>query len=144
VADLLLSSRNVELAACALDYLFRRDGGAPNDETRQLAAALAIAVPQRAARLPGLLAAIGPQAAAAVKAQARRIAASRFDDESAGSASSVTVTLSVSEAARIAGVSRQAIRAAAAAGRLVATKDLTGAWRITTTALHEWLEERHK
>jgi excisionase family DNA binding protein len=72
------------------------------------------------------------------------MAASRFDDASAGSASSVTVTLSVSEAAQIAGVSRQAIRAAAAADRLVATKDLTGAWRITTSALHEWLEERHQ
>lgn len=144
MADLLLSSRNVELAACVLEKLLRCDGGAPNDDIRQLAAALAIAVPLRAARLPELLAAIGPQAAAAVKAQARRMAASRFDDASAGSASSVTVTLSVSEAAQIAGVSRQAIRAAAAADRLVATKDLTGAWRITTSALHEWLEERHQ
>jgi excisionase family DNA binding protein len=148
VADLLLSSRNVELAARVLERVLRRDGGVPNDDMRQLAAALAIAVPLTAVRLPHLLLAIGPQATAAVKAEVRCMdilrAASKFDGESTESASSFTVTLSVSEAARIAGVSRQAIRAAAAAGRLAATKDKDriGAWRITVPALDKWMEAR--
>jgi len=146
VAGLLLSSRSAEVAACALETAlraYRRDGRAPNEETRQLAVALATAVPLTAVRLPALLAAAGSQAAAAVKAEARRIAASRLDPDAAGSASSLTAALSASEAARLAGVSSQAIRAAAAAGRLVARKDrITGAWLIDVVALDEWIGAR--
>jgi hypothetical protein len=41
-------------------------------------------------------------------------------------------------------MSSQAIRAACAAGRLVASRDrITGAWWITAGALDEWQEERH-
>jgi hypothetical protein len=147
VAGLLLSGRSAEVAACALETAlrdYRRNGRAPNSETRQLAVALAAAVPLMAVRLPLLLAAAGPQAAAAVKAEARRIAASRVDPDGAGSASSATAALSASEAARIVGLSSQAIRAAAAAGRLAARKDrITGAWLIDATALDEWMGARN-
>jgi integrase len=146
VAGLLLSSRSAEVAACALETAlraYRRDGRAPNDETRQLAVALATAVPLMAVRLPLLLAAAGPQAATAVKAEARRIAASGLDPDGAGSASSLTAALSASEAARLTGVSSQAILAAAAAGRLAARKDrITGAWLIDIVALDEWIGAR--
>jgi hypothetical protein len=141
VAGLLLSGRSAEVAACALETAlrdYRRNGRAPNEETRQLALALATAVPLVAAALPALLDAAGPQAAAAVKAEARRMAASRLDPDGAGPAGSVTAALSVSEAARIAGVSSQAIRAACADGRLPASKDqIRGTWLITAVALDQ-------
>jgi hypothetical protein len=146
VAGLLLSGRSAEVAACALETAlraYRRDGRAPNDETRQLAVALATAVPLMAVRLPLLLIAAGSQVAAAVKAEARRIAASGLDPDGAGPAISFPAALSASEAARLAGVSSQAIRAAAAAGRLAASKDrITGAWVITASALDEWMGAR--
>jgi excisionase family DNA binding protein len=145
-AELLLSGRSAEVAACALETAlrdYRRNGRAPNEETRQLALALATAAPLVAVTLPALLDAAGPQAAAAVKAEARRTAASRLDRYGAGSASSVTAALSASEAARIAGISGQAIRAACADGRLPASKDqIRGTWLITAAALDEWMGRR--
>jgi hypothetical protein len=146
VADVLLSERHAKRAAVALEMaltVYRRNGQAPDPDTRETAALLATAVPLLAARLPALLDAAGPQTAAAVKAEARRTAASGLDQERAGSASSLTAALSASEAARLAGVSSQAIRAAAATGRLAASKDrVTGAWLIATSALYEWMEGR--
>ena len=127
----LLSQRHAKRAAVALEMalnVYRRNGQAPDGDTREAAALLAAADPLTAVKLPLLLAAAGPQAAAAVKAEARRIAASGLDPDAAGPASSLTAGLSASEAARLAGVSSQAIRAAAAAGRLAASKDrITGA-----------------
>jgi hypothetical protein len=148
MADLVgLTERQVTYVACALDaslFAARRDEGAPGLELRQLAAGIALAVPSAAVKLPSLLDTAGPQATAAVKAEARRTAARRLDRDGAGSASSVTAALSASEAARLAGVSSQAIRAAAAAGRLAASKDrVTGAWAITASALDDWRDGRN-
>jgi hypothetical protein len=146
--DLLrLTERQITYLGCALDaslFAARRDEGVAGEELRQLAARIALAVPAAAVKLPSLLDAAGPQVAAAVKAQARRTGASRLDGDGAGPASSGTATLSTSEAARLACVSPQAIRAAAAAGRLVASKDrITGAWAIGVTALGDWSEGRN-
>jgi|HubBroStandDraft_3_1064219.scaffolds.fasta_scaffold115646_2 hypothetical protein len=141
-----LTERQITYLACALDaslFAARRDEGAASEELRQLTARIALAVPSAAVKLPSLLDAAGPQTAAAVKAEARRTAARRLDPDGAGPASSVTAALSASEAARQAGVSSQAIRAAAAAGRLAARKNrITGAWAITASALDDWLEGR--
>ncbi len=122
-----LTERQITYLACALDAAllasqFQRHGGSPGEELRQLAARISLAVPCAAvkpcgrANLPSLLDMACPQVAAAVKAEAKRMFASRLDRAGAGSASSVTVTLTVREAARLAGVSPQAIRAAAAPG----------------------------
>ena len=152
--DLLgLTERQITYLACALDaslFTAQRNGGVPGGELRQLAALIALAVPSAVVKpsgvvkLPSLLDTAGPQAAVAVKGQARRMAASRLDPHGAGPASSVTATLSASEAACLAGVSRQAIRAAAApGGRLVASKSqVTGEWRIAPEALEEWMKGR--
>ena len=142
-----LTERQMTYLALALDvslFAARRDEGAAGEELRQLTARIALAVPAAAVKLPTLLDAAGPQAAAAVRAQARGRAASRLDRDGAGPTSSVTAALSASEAARLAGVSSQAIRAAAAAGRLAARKNrITGAWAITASALDDWLEGRN-
>lgn len=144
--DVLLSERHAKRVAVFLEIaldVYRRNGQAPDEDTRAAAALLAVAVPEVAVRLPLLLAAAGPQAATVVKAEAMRLAASKVDVDGAGSASSAVAALSASEAARIAGVSSQAIRAAAAAGRLAASKDrITGAWQITPSALDEWMGVR--
>lgn len=154
MADLAgLTERQVTYLACALDASLcasQRNGGTPGEELRQLAALIALAVPcavvnpPGVVKLPSLLDTAGPQVTAAVKAKARRMLASRFDPEGAGSASSITATLSASEAARLAGVSPQAIRAAAArGGSLVASKSkVTGEWRIAPEALEEWMKGR--
>lgn len=148
-----LTERQVNYLALALDaslFAAPRNGGVPRDDLRQLATRIALAVPcavvkpSGEVRLPSLLDTAGPQVTAAVKAKARRMFASRFDSEGARSASSVTATLSASEAARLVGVSSQAIRAACATKRLAASKDrITGAWQITASALDEWQEARH-
>ncbi len=142
-----LTERQITYLACALDaplLVGQRNGRAPGEELRQLAALIALAVPSAAVKLPSLLDAAGPQAAAAVKAQARRTAASRLDPDGVGPASSVTATLSASEAARLAGVSSQAIRAACANDKLAACKSaVSGEWQIAPAALEEWMEERH-
>jgi hypothetical protein len=142
-----LTERQITYLACALDaplLVGQRNGRAPGEELRQLAALIALAVPSAAVKLPSLLDAAGPQAAAAVKSEARRMATSRLDPGAGEPASSITATLSAGEAARLVGVSSQAIRAAAAVGRLAASKDrITGAWAITASALDDWREGRN-
>jgi hypothetical protein len=156
--DLLgLTERQVNHLAASLDAALyvalagaKRNGTEPGAELRQLAALIALAVPSAVVnpageiQLPSLLDAAGPQAAVAVKVEARRMAASRFDQDRVGSASSIPATLSASEAARIAGVSSQAIRAAAAPrGPLEASKSkVTGEWRIVPEALDDWMRRR--
>jgi len=150
VPDVQLTEREAALVAVALEPTLyatfgrgSRNGLLPTAELCQLAAKLAAAVPEVAVKLPSLLDIAGPQARAAVRAEARRVAASRLDQDGAGAAGSVTALLSASEAARLAGVSSQAIRAAAAAGRLAARKDrVTGVWLIDATALAVWEEAR--
>lgn len=147
MVHLLLSGQSATHAAVAVEEVLRAHSrNSPHLDVawRQLAAALALAVPLTSQGLPCLLAAAGPEATAAVKAEVRRIAGSRFDiDRDTGEKSSA-VTMPASKAAQIAGVSSRAIRAAAADGRLAATKDQnTGTWRITTAGLYEWQEKRH-
>ena len=144
--DVLLPERPAKRAAVLLEMalnVYRQNGQAPDQDTREAAALLATADPLTAVRLPLLLAAAGPQAAAAVKAEARRIAASRLDRDGPGSPISVTAALSASEAARIADVSSQAIRAACADGRLAACKSAASEWQIAPAALEEWMVSRH-
>jgi len=141
-----LTERQITYLALALNtslFAAQRHGSAPGEELRQLAQ-IALAVPSAAAKLPSLLDAAGPQAAAAVKSEARRMTASRLDPGAGEPASSITAALSAGEAARLAGVSSQAIRAAAASGRLAASKDrITGAWAITASALADWKDGRN-
>jgi hypothetical protein len=142
----LLSDRAVEEAAKALNGQLRtneRNGKWPPDKfLRQAAAEYAAAVPLTAADLGWLLAAAGPEVAAAVRAQARATAGSATCADRAPRATSVM--LSATEAAAKAGVSDQAIRAACAAkDKLAATKSrVSGEWRITLEALDQWMRRR--
>ena len=143
--DARLEERHARKAAMGLERaleLARANYQPPDEDVRETAALFAAAVPLTAVNLPLLLLAAGPQVARAVKVEARRLAASRLDPGGAGPASSV---LTVREAARIAGVSCQAIRAAAAADRFAgARKDpVTGVWQIPAAALEVWMEERN-
>ena len=113
----------------------RRDGLAPSAEMRELAAELAELVPVAVARLPGVLHAAGPEAAAFARSQAR---------SAAGSAACPQLTpLGCSEASARAGVSSRAVRQASAAGRLPARKHpITGIWLIDPGDLARWMEAR--
>jgi excisionase family DNA binding protein len=135
--DLLLSGEQAETVALVLEYALRtaRRNGAPAGRLRDLADVTAVAVPMLAARLPEVLRAAGPETAAAVKAQAARAAGNGQAPE--------TAWLGASEAARVADVDARTVRAAAAAGRLAASKDrVTGEWRITAADLDRWMEAR--
>jgi Helix-turn-helix domain len=146
-----LASDETALFVIFLNAFFRehRDAHVPT-AMRQLAvkAALDVDGAAAAARSPALLRAIGPQAAGAAKVQAARIAASTDDGTALSRARSelpmpAGCLLPASEAARIAGVSAQAIRAACASTRLAAAKDkITGQWRISRPDLAEWMEGR--
>jgi len=143
--DVRLEERHARKAAQALERgleLSRINHQPPDEDVRETATLLAVAVPLTAVRLPLPLLAVGPQVARAVKVEARRLAASRVDAGGAGPASSV---LTVREAARVAGVTCQAIRAAAAADRFVGERKdpVTGVWRIPAAALEVWMEERN-
>jgi hypothetical protein len=151
MADLLLSGSQPELVAWLLEKLFREAGQRGvviPAELRRLAAETALAAAPSAVRMPMLLRAIGPQEAAAVKVQVARLAASADDGTEQDRARSELLlpagsSLPASEAARIAGVSVQAIRAACVSARLSAAKDkITGQWRISRPDLAEWMEGR--
>jgi Helix-turn-helix domain len=138
VAGVLLSEPCAVRAAIALNaylHVSRRNGQVPDEGVRQAAAELATAVPWAAVKLPSLLEAAGPQAAAAVKAHVGGSPASKT--------ASRPVYLRTSEAADAAGVTGQAIRAACNSGRLVARKStVIGEWQITPADLQEWMETR--
>jgi hypothetical protein len=145
IAAVHLTGQQAELVAYALERLFRlaaHDGITVIDaEFRQVAALVAIAAAPTAIRFPALLRTIGPQAAAQVKVQAARAAASA--DDPSGTGGPLSGALPAAEAARTAGVSAQAIRAACASRRLTATKNrINGEWRITRPDLAEWMEGR--
>ncbi len=138
VPQVVLEGAEIAQVAFALEVALsglRRNGRTPSAELRQVAAKIGAVVPLVAVCAPALLDAMGPQAAATVRAQA-----------SSTPASSAVVRpprLTSSEAARVASTSGQAIRAAAAAGRLPATKDrITGQWLIDPGDLAGWMESR--
>ena len=137
--ELVLRGPEVAQVAAALELALRtrrRNGHAPGGELRQLAAQVAVAVPLVAACLPALMAAAGPEAAAIVRAKV---------NGTAGSAAGMRpAPLASSDAARLAGVSGRAVRAACASGRLAATKSrITGKWLIDPGDLRKWTETRH-
>ena len=122
----------------------RRNGGVVHGEMRQLAAAVAAVAPLTAIHLPALLAAAGPDVAAAVKAQATGTGGSAPGADAAGLARSGRVSLSAATAARMAGVTSRAVRAACADGRLVARRSrITSEWRVSPDALDEWMRRRN-
>jgi hypothetical protein len=124
---------------------YKHNGKWPPDMVlRQAAAEYAAAVPWTAADLDWLLAAAGPEVAAAVRAEVGAVAGSAACAGAAGRAPSVL--LSVTEAAAKAGVSDRAIRAACAAkDKLAASKSrVSGEWRITPEALDEWMRRRRR
>ncbi|SRR5712691_6365202 len=137
--ELVLFGHDVVQVASAIELalrVHRRNGHAPDDRLRGLAAKVATAAPLVAVCLPALLDVAGPQAAAAVRAEASGTAAS--------ATASRSVSLASSEAARLAGVSGQAIRAACISGRLVARKSqITGEWQIDPADLAGWMEARN-
>jgi hypothetical protein len=145
--EVRLEERHARKAAIALEWaleLCRTNRQPPDQDLCETAALLATAVPLTAVKLPLLLLAAGSQAAGAAKAEARRMAASRLGPSGVGSASSASATLTVREAARRAGVSCQAIRAAAATDGIVAARKnpITGVWQIPSAALEVWMEKR--
>ncbi len=136
--EVTLSGAEVGQVAAALELTLsalRRNGRTPSAELSQVAVKVTLAIPLYAACLPALLDAAGPQASAAVRAKVSGMTASRAPVR--------PVFLGSSEAARVASTSGQAIRAAAAAGRLAATKDRTsGQWLIEPGDLQKWMESR--
>ena len=140
----LLSDHTVEEAAKGLNDKLRtydRNGQPPGKALRQAAAEIAAAAPLTAVDLPWLLAIAGPEVAAAVRAQARAAAGSATGADAALLAPSVM--LSATEAARMAGVSDRAVRAACAQDRLAASKSkVSGEWQIAPAALDEWMGRR--
>lgn len=140
----LLSDSAVEEAARALNAQLRTydcNGRPPDKRSRQAAAEIAAAVPLTAVHLPWLLDAAGPEVAAAVRAQARATAGNAAGADAEGLTSSVM--LSATEAARTAGVSDRAVRAACAEDRLAASKSkVSGEWRIAPAALEHWMGAR--
>jgi hypothetical protein len=140
----LLSDQAVEEAAKALNAqlrTYRCNGKPPDKRGRQAAAEIASAVPLMAVDLPWLLAAAGPEVAAAVRAEARAVPGSA---ECAGAGlRAPSMVLSATEAAGKAGVSDRAIRAAYAGGRLAASKSkISGEWQIAPAALDYWMGRR--
>jgi len=140
----LLSDQAVEQAVLALNDKLRtydRNGQPPGKALRQAAAEIAAAVPLTAVHLPWLLDAAGPEVEAAVRAQ---------DSGTAGSAAGAgaesltsSAMLSATEAARMAGVSDRAVRAACAEDRLAASKSkVSGKWQIAPAALEHWRRTR--
>ena len=114
----------------------RKDGFAPTREMRDVAAELARQVPCTVAKLPGVLHAAGPEAAAYARSQARSAAGSAACPRPA--------PLTVSEASSRAGVSGRAVRQWAAAGHLPARKHpITGVWLIDPGDLARCLEARN-
>jgi hypothetical protein len=140
----LLSDSAVEEAARALNSQLRTwdcNGKPPDKRRRQAAAEIATAVPLIAADLPWLLRAGGPEVEAAVRAQASGTVGSAAGAGVEGLAPSVM--LSATEAARMAGVSDRAVRAACAEDRLAASKSkVSGEWRIAPAALEHWRRTR--
>jgi hypothetical protein len=141
----LLSDRAVEEAAKALNVKLRLYDHhlPPNKRECQAAAEIAAAVPLTAAGLNWLLAAAGPEVAAAVRAQARATAGSAVGAKAPPWAPSVM--LSATEAAGR--VSDRAIRAACVSRshRLAASKSrVSGEWRIAPEALDEWMRRRRR
>jgi Helix-turn-helix domain len=145
--DLVLVDGEPEIVAWLLEGALRtagRNGVIIRGELRQLATATAIAAPAaEVVKMRALLAAAGPEVAAAVKAQASGIAGSADGAGVAELAGSGRASLSATTAARLAGVSSRAVREACADGRLPGRKSrITGGWRIAPAALREWMEER--
>ncbi len=138
VPQVLLAGAEVREVANDLELSLRtgrRNGCAPRAEQRTMAAKVGAAVPLVAITLPGVLNAMGPEAAAMVRAQA---------SGAAGSAARPRPSpLTASEASRAAGVSARAVRAAAQAGRLRAVRHKhTNEWQITPDDLREWMASR--
>lgn len=143
----LLSDQAAVEAAKALNgqlRIYKANGKWPPDKVlRQAAAEYAAAVPLTAVDLVWLLAAAGPEVAAAVRAQARATAGSATCAERVLRAASVL--LSATEAAARAGVSDRAIRAACAKDKLAASKSrVSGEWHVSPQALDHWMRMRRR
>jgi hypothetical protein len=136
--ELHLRGAEVRQVAIALEITLRThrcNGRVPDGELRDLAVKVGAAVPLVAVCLPGVLDAMGAEAADIVKSQAA---------DAAGKAKVARPgPLGCSEASRQAGVSARAVRAAAQVGRLAARKHkVTGAWVIETADLRKWMRNR--
>jgi len=137
MGQMLLSGRQPELLAWLIEYAFRsadhRDSAGA--ELRQLATQAALTEPAAAVRMTALMRAIGPEAAAAVRAQAARM---RGSEQDVG-----RLPLTSSEAAGLSRVTDRAVRQACIDGRLAGRKDKnTGRWLISRGALAEWEARR--
>ena len=136
--QVLLCGPEIAEVAASLELMLRdrrRNGRVAGAETRQLAAKVARAIPLYSVTFPALLDAAGPEASAAVRAQAAAAVGS--------AACPRPVLLGCSEASRAAGVSARAIRASAQAGRLRAVKHKhTNEWRISVDDLQAWMANR--
>ena len=99
-------------------------------DAQWLLARLSLNAPRTAAHLPRVLAAIGPEAAAAVRRLAGERVTPPVAEPAQQPAESQTGELDTSRAARLLGVGEPAVRAAIARGKLPATKGADGRWRI--------------
>jgi hypothetical protein len=112
----------------------------PGEAVRAVFTALALAAPGTAVTRTWLMRFIGPQAAELVKALATALGTSTFDAASPQQAQSM---VGAKDAAELIGVSPQAVRLAAADGRLTATKHpVTGEWRIDRAAAERYRRQR--
>lgn len=134
IAELTLLALNRTLAEVA------RNGQQPGADLRWMVDAWAQVAPEVAARLPYVRAALTPQVRAEVFRLISAPPASKVDAAPAQQAQSV---VSAKEAADLLGISPQAVRFAAAQGRLTASKHrVTGEWRINRAAAESYRRQR--
>jgi Helix-turn-helix domain len=129
----------VELVARLIESAVRtgrqRDGSAaPSMQLAMLAARVAEAVPGIAATLPVLR-----EVASASLRRSVAVSGSRIDVQPSGQPDS---WLRPEQAARLAGVTPRAIRAACAEGRLPGRKSPAGGWLVRRSSVEEWRRKR--
>jgi hypothetical protein len=126
----MLEPRGVQLVMLAVEVVLRdgrRNGRAPSRDLRDLAAALAVAAPDVAARLPEVAkswSAVSVEAGFGPGAPARG------------------GWLSVPEAARVCGITDRGVRWACAEGRLHARRTPAGRWVIDSASAEDYGRRR--
>jgi hypothetical protein len=141
------SPGELRLVAMAIEDVLRvlaRDGVAPTPGLARLAGLAARSAPAVAARCPYLVAAAGPEVAAAVtravtgEAEARALRVTGGDPHGGDPARSRPVWLRPAQAAPVLGMGVAGIRAACRRGRLTARKAPDGGWLIDAASVRAY------
>lgn len=145
VAD--MAATTLLLAELALSTAAGNGGAAVNARVRYTLSRVSLANPETALRCPHVRAVLSPETLAVVLSQASARPATQPaapPPETADSgAAAAAGTVNTAAAARLLGVSPQAVRAAAKRGTLRGQHDrITGAWVLTRAAVEEYAHAR--